>query len=156
MDLEKLQTQTEILIDDVIKQADLKKGQIFVLGLSSSEVNGGLIGHNSSAEIGQVIVKTIYDKLTAIGVRLAVQGCEHLNRALLVERDLADQKDLEIVSVVPQLNAGGVVKSQPMRCFRIQSKLNISQLKLVLILATQPLACTLNTFRFLFVLLCAN
>ena len=107
MDLEKLQTQTEILIDDVIKQADLKKGQIFVLGLSSSEVNGGLIGHNSSAEIGQVIVKTIYDKLTAIGVRLAVQGCEHLNRAVLVERDLADQKELEIVSVVPQLNAGG-------------------------------------------------
>ena len=107
MDLEKLQAQTEHLIEDVIKQADLKKGQLFVLGLSSSEVNGGVIGQHSSAEIGQVVVKVIYDKLTAIGVHLAVQGCEHLNRALLVERDLAEQKDLEIVSVVPQLNAGG-------------------------------------------------
>lgn len=107
MDLQRLQTETETLITDVIKQSDLKEGQIFVLGLSSSEVNGGLIGHQSSAEIGQVIVGVIYDALTAIGVHLAVQACEHLNRALLVERRLADDKGLDIVSVVPQLHAGG-------------------------------------------------
>ncbi|MDR1606286.1 MAG: TIGR01440 family protein [Streptococcaceae bacterium] len=107
MDLVALQQATQEVIDDVVEQAQLKKGQIFVLGLSSSEVNGGVIGHKSSAEIGQVIVQTIYDKVTEIGAHLAVQGCEHLNRALLVERDLAEDKGLEIVSVVPQLHAGG-------------------------------------------------
>ncbi|GFH40116.1 TIGR01440 family protein [Pseudolactococcus insecticola] len=107
MDLSAIQTETARLISDVITQTGLKKGQIFVLGLSSSEVNGGVIGHNSSAEIGQVVVKAIYEAITAVGAHLAVQGCEHLNRALLVERDLADAKDLEIVSVIPQLHAGG-------------------------------------------------
>jgi uncharacterized protein (TIGR01440 family) len=107
MDLAELKQATELLIQDVVEKTDLKKGQIFVLGLSSSEVNGGMIGHKSSAEIGQVIVKVIYDKVTEIGAYLAVQGCEHLNRALLVERDLADSKSLEIVSVLPQLQAGG-------------------------------------------------
>lgn len=107
MDLTTLKSETETLMADVAQQADLKKGQVFVLGLSSSEVNGGVIGHQSSAEIGEVIVKVIYDHLTALGVHLAVQACEHLNRALLVERDLAEAKDLDIVSVVPQLHAGG-------------------------------------------------
>src|SRR5574337_433590 len=83
MELTELKYQTAQLIDDVLQQAAVKKGQIFVLGLSSSEVNGGVIGHKSSAEIGQVIVKVIYDKLSEIGAFLAVQGCEHLNRALL-------------------------------------------------------------------------
>lgn len=107
MDLATLKSETETLMADVVQQADLKKGQVFVLGLSSSEVNGGVIGHQSSAEIGEVIVKVIYDHLTALGVHLAVQACEHLNRALLVERDLAEAKNLDIVSVVPQLHAGG-------------------------------------------------
>ena len=107
MELTELKYQTAQLIDDVLQQAAVKKGQIFVLGLSSSEVNGGVIGHKSSAEIGQVIVKVIYDKLSEIGAFLAVQGCEHLNRALLVERELAEAKGLEIVSVIPQLHAGG-------------------------------------------------
>ena len=45
MDLEKLKKDTQVIIDDVIKQTEIKAGQVFVLGLSSSEVNGGLIGH---------------------------------------------------------------------------------------------------------------
>jgi uncharacterized protein (TIGR01440 family) len=120
MDLEKLQAQTEHLIEDVIKQADLKKGQLFVLGLSSSEVNGGVIGQHSSAEIGQVVVKAIYDKLTAIGVHLAVQGCEHLNRALLVERDLAEQKIWKSFPLCRSSMQVAVVKSQPMICSMTQ------------------------------------
>jgi len=38
---------------------------------------------------------------------LAVQGCEHINRSLVVERQVAIDKNLEIVSVVPALHAGG-------------------------------------------------
>ena len=64
----------------------MKQGSIFVLGLSSSEVIGGQIGKESSQEIGEIIVKTILDILEGNGLHLAVQGCEHVNRALVVER----------------------------------------------------------------------
>ena len=107
MDLEKLKKDTQVIIDDVIKQTEIKAGQVFVLGLSSSEVNGGLIGHASSSEIGQVIVSVIHKTLSDKGIYLAVQACEHLNRALLIEEELAEKKDWEIVSVIPQLHAGG-------------------------------------------------
>lgn len=107
MDFKKLEADTQMIIDDVIEKSGIKAGQIFVLGLSSSEVNGGLIGHASSAEIGEVIVGVIYKTLKSKGIYLAVQGCEHLNRALLIEQELADKKEFDIVSVIPQLNAGG-------------------------------------------------
>ncbi|MGT2847199.1 TIGR01440 family protein [Streptococcus massiliensis] len=107
MDLQALKKDTERLLLDVLEKANLKSGQIFVLGLSSSEVAGGQIGKNSNLEIGQVIVKTILDLLDERGIYLAVQGCEHLNRALAVERELAEKADLEIVSVLPSLHAGG-------------------------------------------------
>lgn len=107
MDLEKLKKDTQVIIDDVIKQTEIKAGQVFVLGLSSSEVNGGLIGYASSSEIGQIIVSVIHKTLSDKGIYLAVQACEHLNRALLIEEELAEKKDWEIVSVIPQLHAGG-------------------------------------------------
>lgn len=107
MNLEELETQTRQLVLDLLDKSQIKRGQIFVLGLSSSEVAGGQIGQNSSLEIGEIIVKTLLDELTQRGIYLAVQGCEHLNRALVVERELADKKDLEIVNVLPSLHAGG-------------------------------------------------
>lgn len=107
MDLAMLKEETSQILLDVLEKSDLKAGQIFVLGLSSSEVAGGQIGQASSREIGQVIVKTILDLLVERGIYLAVQGCEHLNRALVVERDLAEKKQLEIVNVLPSLHAGG-------------------------------------------------
>ena len=107
MDLAKIGAETRQILLDVLDKAALVEGDIFVLGLSSSEVVGGRIGQNSSLEVGQVIVKTILDILEEKGIFLAVQGCEHLNRALVVERSLANKKDLEIVNVLPTLHAGG-------------------------------------------------
>lgn len=107
MNLTELQEQTRAILLDVVERSTIKREQIFVLGLSSSEVAGSLIGKNSSAEIGEVIVKTVLDELTNLGIHLAVQGCEHLNRALAVERQVAEDKDLEIVNVLPNLHAGG-------------------------------------------------
>ena len=107
MDLAKIGAGTRQIVLDVLDKAALVEGDIFVLGLSSSEVVGGYIGQNSSLEVGQVIVKTILDILEEKDIFLAVQGCEHLNRALVVERALANKKDLEIVNVLPTLHAGG-------------------------------------------------
>lgn len=107
MDMQLLEEQTRKILLDVVERSAIRKGQIFVLGLSSSEVVGGQIGKNSSLEIGEVIVKTLLDELTSRGICLAVQGCEHLNRALVVEREVAEAKDLEIVNVLPTLHAGG-------------------------------------------------
>ncbi len=85
----------------------LHQGQILVLGMSSSEVAGGRIGKASNIDIAEAIVQTLLDELNPRGIYLAVQGCEHLNRALVVERELADKKELEIVNVLPSLHAGG-------------------------------------------------
>ncbi|KXT83641.1 hypothetical protein STRDD11_01367 [Streptococcus sp. DD11] len=107
MDLQEIKSQTEAILLDVLEKSALSPGDIFVLGLSSSEVLGGHIGRNSSLEVGQVIVRTLLDRLQERGIFLAVQGCEHLNRALVVERELAERKALEIVNVLPTLHAGG-------------------------------------------------
>ncbi|MDY4760863.1 TIGR01440 family protein [Streptococcus thoraltensis] len=107
MDLKNLVEDVQKIVADIIERSAIQKGQLFVLGLSSSEVLGGTIGQNSSQEIGEVIVKTLLDELGKSGIELAVQGCEHLNRALVVERDYALEKNLEIVNVLPSLHAGG-------------------------------------------------
>lgn len=107
MSLDKIKVQTQQVVQEVLELSNLQKGQIFVLGLSSSEVIGGHIGKDSSLEVGEVVVETILEILEPKGIYLAVQGCEHLNRALVVERELAIQKDLEIVNVLPTLHAGG-------------------------------------------------
>ena len=102
-----IQRATRQIVEDVLEKAGLREGSLFVLGLSSSEVLGGHIGKESSQEIGEIIVKTILDILKVKGIHLAVQGCEHVNRALVVERQVAEQFGLEIVSVLPTLHAGG-------------------------------------------------
>lgn len=107
MELEKIKTQISDGINEFLAQNSLKKGDIFVLGLSTSEVQGKHIGKQSNIEIGRIIVNTLYHRLKQENVYLAVQGCEHLNRALVVEKEIADQLNLEVVSVYPSIHAGG-------------------------------------------------
>ena len=107
MDQEHLQKEVEEILEDVLTKASLHEGALFVLGLSSSEVIGGHIGKASSQEIGELIVQKFLDILSSKGIHLAVQGCEHVNRALVVEREVAIKHNLEIVSVLPTLHAGG-------------------------------------------------
>ncbi|ELB10471.1 TIGR01440 family protein [Enterococcus faecium] len=102
-----LKDQLTEIVNDILAEARLKKGDLFVLGCSTSEVVGGHIGKNSSAKVGQWIIRTLKELLDPKEIALAVQGCEHLNRALVVERTVAEAKNFEIVSVVPALHAGG-------------------------------------------------
>ena len=92
-------------VTELCDAAGLKSGQILVVGCSSSEVCGQKIGSSSSPEIGRDIVDAVLEVLRPRGIYLAAQCCEHLNRAIVVER--AAVPNAEIVNVVPQPKAGG-------------------------------------------------
>ena len=107
IDLQEIAKQTEQILTDLLNAHPMVKGSVFVVGCSSSEVAGGRIGKDSSAEIGQTIFATAHRILSERGVYLACQCCEHLNRALVVEAECAERYGYEPVSVVPWLHGGG-------------------------------------------------
>ena len=89
--------------------AELKAGEIVVVGCSTSEITGNRIGTVSSTEIGAAVFSALYGVFSGRGVYLAAQCCEHLNRAIIVEREAAGNH--EIVTVVPVTEAGGAFAS---------------------------------------------
>ena len=93
--------------EELLAAARLERGDIFVVGCSSSEIVGGRIGHASSREAAQAVFAGIYPALQERGIWLAAQCCEHLNRALVLERDCARQYGYDPVCVIPQPKAGG-------------------------------------------------
>ena len=105
--LEQITAQACMAAVELLDIAGLKPGDIFVVGCSSSEVAGGQIGHASSREAAEAVFAGIYPVLQERGVYLAAQCCEHLNRALIVERACAEKYGWEPVCVVPQPKAGG-------------------------------------------------
>lgn len=109
MDIQTIKNQVKEVVSEITDEAKLKTGDILVLGGSTSEVIGKSIGKKSSLDIGEAIVSTFISELSDKNIYIAVQGCEHINRSLVVERELAEAKNLEIVSVVPALNAGGAL-----------------------------------------------
>ena len=104
---EELTVQARQAVTELLEAAKLKPGKIFVVGCSSSEMVGARIGKGSSLEAAQAAFAGIYPVLQAQGIELAVQCCEHLNRALVVERAVAESHGFEIVNAIPQLHAGG-------------------------------------------------
>ena len=99
--------QTRQIILSLLDEHPIKKGSIFVIGCSSSEVAGGTIGKNSSEEIGKAIFEVAHTLLSERGIYLACQCCEHLNRSLVIEEECADKYGYEPVCVVPWLHGGG-------------------------------------------------
>ena len=93
--------------EELLAAARLERGDIFVVGCSSSEIVGGRIGHASSLEAAQAVFAGIYPALQERGIWLAAQCCEHLNRALVLERDCARQYGYDPVCVIPHPPAGG-------------------------------------------------
>ena len=104
---EEIEAQARAVVTELLEQAKLKPGALFVVGCSSSEMVGKRIGKGSSMEAAQAAFRGIYPVLQARGVQLAVQCCEHLNRALILERAVAEKRGYEIVNVMPQPHAGG-------------------------------------------------
>lgn len=105
--LETIRIQAGSVVKELLELHPLKKGQILVVGCSSSEAGGGKIGQSSSAEIGKVIFEAIKSVCDEKGIFLASQCCEHLNRALVVSGECAEKYGYDEVSVVPWLKGGG-------------------------------------------------
>lgn len=103
--MNEIYNQAKKAAEELCEIAKLKQGDIMVVGCSSSEVAGGVIGKNSSLETAEAVFSGIYDVLKQKGIYLAAQCCEHLNRAIIVEREAVPLA--EIVNVVPQPKAGG-------------------------------------------------
>ena len=89
------------------EQAQPVKGEIFVVGCSTSEIAGKRIGTAGAFEIGEALYGPLKEFATKHKIYLAFQGCEHINRALTIEREAAEKFNLEPVSVIPVASAGG-------------------------------------------------
>lgn len=104
---EKIKAEAQAVLEELLESASLRAGDILVVGCSTSEVVGGTIGKNSSADAAEAIYEAIAPVLADRGIWLAAQCCEHLNRALVVERECAERYGLDEVCVRPQPHAGG-------------------------------------------------
>ena len=92
-------------VTELCEVAKLSRGSILVVGCSTSEVIGSKIGTNSSYETAEILFDALYEVTSSRGIYLAIQCCEHLNRAIITERAAVPGK--EIVNVLPQPKAGG-------------------------------------------------
>ena len=103
--VESYKAEAKAAMEELAETAKLTRGQIVVVGCSTSEVTGHRIGSFSAPEIGKALFDGIQEALSERGVFLAAQCCEHLNRAVIVEAAAVPGAD--IVNVVPQPKAGG-------------------------------------------------
>ncbi len=111
-----IKKQAADLCRELCDKAGLKKGQILVVGCSSSEVCGDKIGSNSNPETAESVFCGIHEILEEKGIYLAAQCCEHLNRAIIIEANAI--RGAEIVNVIPQPKAGGSFATAAYRHFK--------------------------------------
>ncbi|PKM90136.1 MAG: TIGR01440 family protein [Firmicutes bacterium HGW-Firmicutes-12] len=114
----RITADVKVAIHELLEAAQLRSGNIMIVGCSTSEVAGKAIGTNSSLEIAAAIMQGIYPLCEERGLYLAVQCCEHLNRALVVERACHEKYNLEEVSVYPMQGAGGSLAYHAMQVFK--------------------------------------
>ncbi len=117
MMLETITAQAKAAAEQLLAVSKLSTGDIVVVGCSTSEVGGHAIGTDSVLEVAEAVFDGLYPVLQRAGVYLAAQCCEHLNRALIVEREAARLHGLEPVNAVPQPKAGGSFATTAYRRF---------------------------------------
>lgn len=109
---EEIKDRSQMAMSELLEATKTKPGDVIVVGCSTSEVQGEKIGSSSAIEIAESILDGILPLLRDRQLCLAAQCCEHLNRALVMEADCAENNGFEIVSVVPQLKAGGAFATE--------------------------------------------
>ena len=117
MDYAKLTAQAQQATEELLQAAHLEAGDIFGVGCSSSEIMGGHIGKDSSMEAAAAVLAGVMPPLQEQGIYLAAQCCEHLNRAIVLEREVAKAYGYQIVSAIPQPHAGGSWATNCWRAF---------------------------------------
>lgn len=117
-ELSELTAQARRATEELLEAAHLETGDIFVVGCSSSEIRGGRIGHDSSMEVAAAVLAGVLPPLQEQGVCLAAQCCEHLNRSIVIEREVAKQYGCQIVAAIPQPHAGGSWATNCWRTFK--------------------------------------
>lgn len=105
--LERIKQDAIAAVTELLEVAGLQAGDIFVIGCSSSEMVGEKIGTHSSVDAANALAEAVLPLLNERGIAVAVQCCEHLNRALILESAVAEKYGYEPVNVVPQPKAGG-------------------------------------------------
>ena len=116
--MDMIRKQARAAVEELLAAADtLKKGDIVVIGCSTSEIVGKCIGTGSSEEAAAAVMDEVLPRIKEKGLFLAVQCCEHLNRSLVVERTCMEKYDLQQVWVKPQLHAGGAFAMQAVSRF---------------------------------------
>lgn len=111
-----IKIQAKNAVTELIDTAKLKKGDILVVGCSTSEVIGSKIGSNSSPDTAKELFSGIYEAVNEKGVFVAIQCCEHLNRCIITEREAVPFCD--IVNVIPQPKAGGSLATVAYNAFK--------------------------------------
>ncbi len=104
-----ISSQVQQALTEMLEVPVLERGQILVVGCSTSEIKGHQIGSAGDLEIAAMVLHPILDVSKEIGFRVAIQCCEHLNRALVVEQSLARELDLPLATVIPTPSAGGAM-----------------------------------------------
>ena len=105
--IEKIKNDATTAFRELIEKSGIREGEILVVGCSSSEMTGGVIGKDSAPDAAEALLDAIYPIIKEKKIFLAAQCCEHLNRALIIERECAERYRLDEVCVVPQPKAGG-------------------------------------------------
>ncbi|MBE0337551.1 MULTISPECIES: TIGR01440 family protein [unclassified Paenibacillus] len=102
-----LEAQTASVVKEIAEAASLKAGRLLVIGVSTSEVAGSRIGTAGALDVAQQLLAGVESVRRAYGFDVAFQCCEHLNRALVVERAVLERLGLTEVAAVPVRTAGG-------------------------------------------------
>lgn len=108
-DLIHIEKQLQTILSDFSSQVTFKKDQVLVIGCSTSEVMGERIGTSGTLEVASLIYDNLHSFADKHRVHLAFQCCEHLNRALVVDRKVAEDRGWEEVAVIPVRKAGGAM-----------------------------------------------
>lgn len=113
--LTQVRDQVAKAAEELLAVAGLRRGQVLVVGCSTSEVAGSRIGTAGSEAVAEAILEPLWSITQAGGLYLACQCCEHLNRALVVQEEAAVTYGWDQVTVVPVPKAGGSFAARAMR-----------------------------------------
>lgn len=117
--MKEIYVQAQAAVAELLSAAvTLKPGDMMVVGCSTSEICGQMIGTGSSQEAAKAVMDALLPAVKAHGLFLCVQCCEHLNRSLVMERACMEAYDLQQVWVRPQLHAGGAMALEAMARFQ--------------------------------------